>query len=86
MHAASRRATAIAARAAASAVARAPVAAVAARLASRNAATSTPLPPEWVKLAAEDLGGKPAESLVWKSPEGIAVKPVYTAEDVKARG
>ena len=40
------------------------------------------LPAEWTKLAAEDLRGKPADALVWKTPEGIDVKPVYTAADV----
>ncbi|RYG44160.1 hypothetical protein EON67_12085, partial [archaeon] len=34
----------------------------------------------------QDLAGKPVDTLVWKSPEGIPVKPIYTAEDVKVRG
>lgn len=45
--------------------------------------TSTALPPEWTKLAVEDLAGKPVESLVWNSPEGIPIKPLYTADDTK---
>jgi len=43
---------------------------------------STALPEQWAKLAAEDLKGKPIDSLVWKSPEGIPIKPIYTKEDV----
>jgi hypothetical protein len=43
---------------------------------------STALPEQWAKLAAEDLKGKPVDSLVWKSPEGIPIKPIYTKEDV----
>jgi len=43
----------------------------------------TALPPEWTKLAVEDLAGKPVESLVWNSPEGIPIKPLYTADDTK---
>jgi methylmalonyl-CoA mutase len=37
---------------------------------------------DWAELAARELGGKPVESLVWKSPEGIAVKPLYTEADL----
>lgn len=31
----------------------------------------------------QDLNGKPVESLIFKSPEGVDIKPLYTAEDVK---
>jgi methylmalonyl-CoA mutase len=39
--------------------------------------------PDWQALAAKELGGKPAESLVWQTPEGIAIKPLYTALDLE---
>jgi methylmalonyl-CoA mutase len=39
---------------------------------------------DWQKLAAAELKGKPADSLNWASPEGIAVKPLYTAADLEA--
>ena len=39
--------------------------------------------PKWKELASKELRGKPPESLVWKSPEGISVKPLYTAEDLE---
>jgi len=38
---------------------------------------------KWVDLATKELRGKPLESLDWKTPEGIAVRPVYTAEDIQ---
>jgi methylmalonyl-CoA mutase len=39
--------------------------------------------PDWQALAAKELGGKPAESLVRQTPEGIAIKPLYTASDLE---
>ncbi len=41
---------------------------------------------KWKDLATKELRGKPLESLDWKTPEGIAVKPLYTAEDLKKMG
>ena len=37
---------------------------------------------DWQALVAKELGGKDADSLTWNTPEGIAVKPLYTAADV----
>jgi len=36
---------------------------------------------DWAKLAAKEVKGK---DLTWHTPEGIAVKPLYTADDVPA--
>ena len=36
----------------------------------------------WAALAAKELKGASPESLTWHTLEGIAVKPLYTAEDV----
>jgi len=36
---------------------------------------------DWNALAESELRGKPLEGLTWQTPEGIAVKPLYTAED-----
>ena len=36
----------------------------------------------WETLAEKELRGKPLESLHWDTPEGINVKPIYTAEDL----
>ena len=38
---------------------------------------------DWRKLAAADLKGASPETLVWQTPEGIAVKPLYTAADLE---
>ena len=38
---------------------------------------------KWKKLATKELRSKPLESLNWKTPEGIIVNPLYTAEDLK---
>jgi methylmalonyl-CoA mutase len=38
---------------------------------------------KWNELAAKELRGKPLESLEWRTPEGIRVKPLYTAEDLE---
>ncbi|HEY9548200.1 MAG TPA: methylmalonyl-CoA mutase family protein, partial [Kiloniellaceae bacterium] len=38
---------------------------------------------DWRKLAAGELKGADPDSLVWDTPEGIAVKPLYTAEDLE---
>jgi len=38
---------------------------------------------DWQKLAAAELKGKPADSLTWATPEGIPVKPLYTAADLE---
>jgi len=36
-------------------------------------------------MAVKELRGKPLEKLTWNSPEGIAVKPLYTETDVGER-
>jgi len=38
---------------------------------------------DWNKLATKDLDGQAPESLIWTTPEGIAVKPLYTAADLE---
>lgn len=38
---------------------------------------------QWNENAARELRGKPVESLDWETPEGIVVKPIYTAEDLE---
>ncbi|MGH6933571.1 MAG: methylmalonyl-CoA mutase family protein, partial [Dongiaceae bacterium] len=41
---------------------------------------------EWEKLAQHELGKRPLDRLTWQTPEGIAVKPLYTAADLAALG
>jgi methylmalonyl-CoA mutase len=38
---------------------------------------------KWQELAEKSLRGKPLESLTRNTPEGIPVKPLYTAEDLE---
>ncbi|WP_126976974.1 methylmalonyl-CoA mutase [Frigidibacter oleivorans] len=38
----------------------------------------------WRQLAAKELKGRDPDSLTWHTLEGIAVKPLYTAEDTAA--
>ena len=38
---------------------------------------------EWAQLARTELRGKPVDSLDWATPEGILVKPLYTAADLE---
>ena len=37
---------------------------------------------DWEALASKDMKGADLSQLVWHTPEGIAVKPLYTAEDL----
>ena len=39
---------------------------------------------DWRALAEKDLKGRSPDDLVWQTPEGIAVKPLYTAADLEA--
>ena len=38
---------------------------------------------KWQELATKQLRKRPLEDLNWKTPEGIDVKPLYTAEDIE---
>nr|XP_020849525.1 methylmalonyl-CoA mutase, mitochondrial isoform X2 [Phascolarctos cinereus] len=42
-----------------------------------------PLHPEWVALAKKQLKGKNPEDLIWKTPEGISIKPLYSSKDTE---
>jgi len=37
---------------------------------------------EWRKLVSGELRGRSIDDITWQTPEGIAVKPLYTAEDL----
>ena len=37
---------------------------------------------EWSELAKKELRGSNVDSLVWKTPEGIEIQPLYTKEDL----
>ena len=36
----------------------------------------------WLQTASKAMKGKDPASLVWKTPEGIDIKPIYTTDDV----
>ena len=38
---------------------------------------------KWKQMAEKEMKGKPADSLLWKTPEGITIKPLYTKEDME---
>ena len=38
---------------------------------------------KWKDLAAKQLRGKPLSDLDWETPEGITVRPLYTAKDIE---
>jgi methylmalonyl-CoA mutase len=40
-------------------------------------------PDDWRDLATKELKGTDPDSLVWQTPEGIPVKPLYTGADVE---
>ncbi|XP_011853728.1 PREDICTED: methylmalonyl-CoA mutase, mitochondrial [Mandrillus leucophaeus] len=40
-----------------------------------------PLHPEWAALAKKQLKGKNPEDLIWHTPEGISIKPLYSKRD-----
>ncbi|MBU1171103.1 MAG: methylmalonyl-CoA mutase [Proteobacteria bacterium] len=42
-----------------------------------------PLKGKWTARAEKELRGKPLSDLDWDTPEGITVKPLYTAEDIE---
>ncbi|OQX34360.1 MAG: methylmalonyl-CoA mutase, partial [Candidatus Sedimenticola endophacoides] len=38
---------------------------------------------DWRSLAEKELRGRPLDELTWNTPEGIAVKPLYSAADLE---
>ncbi len=38
---------------------------------------------QWKELAEKQMKGKSVDTLLWDTPEGIPVKPLYTAEDLE---
>jgi methylmalonyl-CoA mutase len=41
---------------------------------------------DWQALANKECKGRPLGELTWDTPEGIAVKPLYSSEDTKGMG
>ena len=40
-------------------------------------------PEDWAKLASKELKDRKLDELVWATPEGFDVKPLYTAADLE---
>lgn len=38
---------------------------------------------EWAAMAKKQLKGKNPEELIWHTPEGIAIKPLYSKQDTQ---
>jgi methylmalonyl-CoA mutase len=49
-----------------------------------NAAFAKKTLEDWVALASKELRGRPLDNLNWVTPEGIRIKPLYTAADLEA--
>ena len=47
------------------------------------AARATDALSDWRSLAREELRGKDLEELVWTSPDGLPIRPLYTAQDLE---
>ncbi len=45
--------------------------------------SSKPNLDDWKALATKELRGRPLDDLAWQTPEGIEVKPLYTAADLE---
>lgn len=44
--------------------------------------TTSKYPSKWSALAQKELKGKEASSLIWQSPEGVDLKPLYVESDL----
>ena len=51
------------------------------RIASTASCSKRTLDAEWQCLAEKQMKGKPLDKLLWNTPEGIEVKPLYTSAD-----
>jgi len=46
-------------------------------------AINSEMPRDWINVAAKELKAGTPEDLIWATPEGINVKPLYTATDLE---
>ena len=53
---------------------------------SKTKTPSSPTLKDWGKQASSELNGKASSSIHLKTPEGIEIKPLYTAEDLENFG
>ena len=50
---------------------------------AQGPATEKPTLDDWKRLAEKELRGRSLEELTWSTPEGIDVRPLYTAADME---
>jgi methylmalonyl-CoA mutase len=50
---------------------------------SGRPAPRRPAPEDWRTLASKELGGGDPDRLIWQTPEGIPVRPLYTEADLE---
>ena len=51
----------------------------------RNCSQNNKIDSRWIPLAQKQLKGADPEKLLWNTPEGITIKPIYTQNDISAR-
>lgn len=51
-------------------------------LCATRSLTHVKYPTEWATKATKELRGKDPSTLEWRSPEGVTLKPLYTASDL----
>ncbi len=49
----------------------------------RTKMTKKPMNRDWLDLASREMKGGNPEDLIWQTPEGIDVKPLYTRDDLE---
>jgi methylmalonyl-CoA mutase len=49
----------------------------------KTAARATDSLSDWRSLASQELRGKDLDELVWTSPDGLSIRPLYTAHDLE---
>ncbi len=52
-------------------------------MSKKNSKKNPSLPRDWLDIASKELKTRHPDELIWKTPEGIAVKPVYTKDDLE---
>lgn len=50
---------------------------------NKTPSSKNDLPRDWLDLASKEMKGGDPQSLVWNTAENIAVKPIYTADDLE---
>lgn len=49
----------------------------------KKSSSKTKLPRDWLDLASKEMKGGDPHTLIWNTAENIAIKPIYTAQDLE---